>query len=205
MRNFLTIGLGLLLGLLLLSPATATASPKEDIRKTVDQIMDILRDPQLKGAPRREKLSTVIRARFDFATMSQFTLGKYWKSASPDEQKRFIALFSDLLEESYIGRIEAYSDETVRYEAERIEGDRAEVATSVRTGNVEVPIHYRLTRNKDGWFIYDVVIEEVSLIKNYRSSYGEIIRKEGFAKLLERMAEKIRDLRNGKAKPPVGG
>lgn len=205
MHRLFTVGLTLLLGLTLLSPAVAASSPKDDIQKSVDQLLTILRDPQMKGIPRREKLSTVIRARFDFAVMSQYTLGKYWKSASVEDQKQFIKLFSDLLEESYIGRIEAYSDEVVHYGVEKIEGDRAEVATSVRSGNVDIPINYRLTRNGDGWFVYDVVIEEVSLVKNYRSSYGEIIRKEGFAKLLERMTEKIKELRNGKAKPSAGG
>jgi phospholipid transport system substrate-binding protein len=150
-------------------------------------------------------LSTLIRARFDFATMSQYTLGKYWKSASPEEQKNFIKIYSDLLEESYIGRVDAYSNEVVNYEAERIEGDRAEVATSVHGGNTEIPINYRLTQKNGEWFVYDVLIEEVSMIKNYRSSYGEIIRKEGFAKLLERMDEKLKELRNGTAKPATGG
>lgn len=205
MRTLLIVGLTLLLCLSLRSPLAAATTPKEDIRKTVDQVLTVLRDPQLKGAPRREKLSTLIRARFDFATMSQYTLGKYWKSASPEEQKNFIRLYSDLLEESYIGRVEAYSNEVVNYESEKIEGDRAEVATSVRSGNTEIPIDYRLTQKNGEWFVYDVLIEEVSMIKNYRSSYGEIIRKEGFAKLLERMAEKIETLRNGKAKPAAGG
>jgi phospholipid transport system substrate-binding protein len=199
------VGLTLLLGLSLFSPVVAAATPKEDIRKTVDQVLAVLRDPQLKGVPRREKLSTLIRARFDFATMSQYTLGKYWKSASPEEQKNFIRLYSDLLEESYIGRVEAYSNETVNYLSEKIEGDRAEVTTKVRSGNTELPIDYRLVQKNGEWFVYDVLIEEVSMIKNYRSSYGEIIRKDGFVSLLERMAEKIKELRNGAAKPATGG
>jgi phospholipid transport system substrate-binding protein len=205
MRLLVVIGLGLLLGASLTTAPQAAPTPKEDISKSVDQIMAVLRDPQIKGDSRREKLSTLIRARFDFVTMSQYVLGKHWKSASPEEQTAFIKLFSDLLEESYIGRIEAYSDETVQYKAEKIEGDRAEVATGVRTGNIEVPVHYRLTNKKGEWFVYDVIIEEVSLVKNYRSSYGEIIRKEGFAKLLERMTEKLRELRNGNAKPVTKG
>lgn len=205
MRKILMVGLTLLLGLSLFSPVVAAATPKEDIRKTVDQVLAVLRDPQLKGVPRREKLSTLIRARFDFATMSQYTLGKYWKSASPEEQKNFIRLYSDLLEESYIGRVEAYSNETVNYLSEKIEGDRAEVTTKVRSGNTELPIDYRLVQKNGEWFVYDVLIEEVSMIKNYRSSYGEIIRKDGFVSLLERMAEKIKELRNGAAKPATGG
>lgn len=205
MRKLLIVSLTLLLSLSWFSPLAAATTPKEDIRKTVDQVLTVLRDPQLKGVPRREKLSVLIRARFDFVTMSQYTLGRYWKSASPEEQKSFIKLYSDLLEESYIGRVEAYSNEVVNYGSEKIEGDRAVVATSVRSGNVEIPIEYRLAQKNGEWFVYDVVVEEVSMIKNYRSSYGEIIRKDGFARLLELMAEKIETLRNNKTKPASGG
>lgn len=205
MRKLLIVCVALSLNLSWLSPVLAASTPKEDVRKTVDQVLAVLRDPQVKGVTRREKLSTLIRARFDFATMSQYTLGKYWKSASPEEQKNFIKLYSDLLEESYIGRVEAYSNEVVNYESEKIEGDRAEVKTLVHTGNIDIPIDYRLAQKSGEWFVYDVLIEEVSMIKNYRGTYGEIIRKEGFARLLERMAEKIEALRNGTAKPATGG
>lgn len=205
MRTLLLTGMIALLGCLLFSQEVAAATPKEDIRKTVDQVLQVLRDSKIKGVQRREKLSTLIRARFDFDTMAQFTLGKYWKSASAEDQKKFIRLYSDLLEESYIGRVEAYSDETVDYEAETIENDRAEVKTRVHQGKNELPVTYRLTQRNGEWFVYDVLIEEVSMIKNYRSSYGEIIRKDGFAALLERMAEKLRELRNGTAKPATGG
>ena len=201
MYRFLTVGLTLLIGLALAMPVTAASSPKEDIRKTVDQVLAVLRDPQIKGTARRDKVSPLIRARFDFTTMSQFTLGKNWRAATPQQQKEFIRLFSDLLEETYIGRVDAYSNETVIYGDEKIEGDRAEVKTHVHSGNVDIPIDYRLVQKGGEWFVYDVLIEEVSLIKNFRSSYGEIIRKEGFAKLLERMAEKIKELRSAGGKP----
>ena len=101
--------------------------------------------------------------------------------------------------------MEAYSNETVNYGDEKIEGDRAEVKTHVHSGNVDIPIDYRMTVKDGEWFVYDVLIEEVSLVKNYRSSYGEIIRKEGFAKLLERMAVKIQELRSGAGKPATAG
>ncbi|NJC88766.1 MAG: ABC transporter substrate-binding protein [Desulfuromonas sp.] len=187
--------------LLVATLALAMPSPREQVRQTVDQGIEVLRDKARTGQPRRETLSRLIRARFDFTAMSQRTLGKYWKEASGQEQARFVALFSDLLEASYIGRIEAYSDETVSYRAERVEGDLAEVDTSVHSGNVDIPINYRLVRENDGWFVYDVIIEEVSLIKNYRNSYGEIVRKEGYAGLFARMEVKIRELR---AAPPKG-
>lgn len=189
-------------GLLMLATlALAMPSPREQVQQTVDQVLEVLRNKSITGQPRRETLRRLIRARFDFAAMSQRTLGKYWKAASAQEQARFIELFSDLLEASYIGRIEAYSDETVNYHDERIEGDLAEVDTSVHSGNVDIPINYRLVRKNGGWFVYDVVIEEVSLIKNYRNSYGEIVRKEGYAGLFTRMETKIRELR---AAPPHG-
>jgi len=205
MYRFITVGLTLLIGLALVVTVSAASTPKEDIRTTVDQVLTVLRDPQIKGEVRRQKISPLVRARFDFTIMSQYTLGKNWRSATPQEQHEFIRLFSDLLEETYIGRVDAYSNETVIYGDEKIDGERAEVKTHVHSGNVDIPIDYRLTRKDGEWFVYDVLIEDVSLVKNYRSSYGEIIRKEGFAKLLERMAEKIKELRSSAGKPATTG
>lgn len=176
-------------------PAYSVASPKAQVQATVDQVIDVLRDKQLQGEPRRQTLSRVIRARFDFTIMSQRTLGKYWRTATEAEQERFVSLFSELLEASYIGRIEDYSDETVSFGEEKIEENRAEVATTVHSGNTHIPIDYRLVLKGDDWFVYDVVIEEVSLIRNYRSTYGEIVRKENFSGLFKRMEEKIAELR----------
>lgn len=182
-------------GLLLAAQVFATVAPLTQVQTTVDQVIDVLRNGQLQGDQRRQTLSRLIRARFDFVIMSQRTLGKYWKSASAAQQERFVALFSDLLEASYIGRIEAYSNETVSYGTEKIEEDRAEVSTQLHSGGTDIPIDYRLVLQKGEWFVYDVVVEEVSLIKNYRSSYGEIVRKEGFDGLFARMEEKISELR----------
>lgn len=191
LKNSWVIAAGLLL---LATLVLAMPSPREQVQQTVDQVLEVLRNKAITGQPRRETLSRIIKARFDFTAMSQRTLGKYWKDGTPQEQARFVKLFSDLLEASYVGRIDAYSDETVNYRGERVEGDLAEVDTTIRSGNVDIPINYRLVRKSDGWFVYDVIIEEVSLIKNYRNSYGEIVRKEGYAKLFERMEVKIREL-----------
>lgn len=180
--------------LLWVSPANSAVSPKAMIQLTVDQVIEVLHDKQLQGDPRRQKLSSLIRARFDFTIMSQRTLGKYWKTATAAEQERFVTLYSELLEANYISRIEAYSDETVSYGEETIEEDRAEVATLLNSGNTHIPIDYRLTQKGDDWFVYDVIVEEVSLIRNYRSSYGEIVRNDGFAGLFGRMEQKIAEL-----------
>ena len=190
--------------LMLASPGSAATSPRELVRQTVDQVLEVLRNPALTGQPRRESLSRLIRARFDFTIMSQRTLGKNWKDASRQEQAQFVALFSDLLEASYVGRIEAYSGETVSYLDERIDADLAEVDTKIHSGNIDIPISYRMVFENGQWFVYDVIIEEISLIKNYRSSYGEIVRREGYAGLFKRMEEKIRELRAGDAKQGKG-
>jgi phospholipid transport system substrate-binding protein len=176
-------------------PVQAAPSPSTQVQETVDQVIATLKDSSLAGEQRRETLSTLIRSRFDFVIMSQRTLGKYWKEGTEEEQQKFVALFSDLLEESYVGRIEAYTDEKVSYTGERIKGDRAEVATRVRNASLDVKINYRLVLSGDAWFVYDVIIEDVSLIKNYRSSYGEIVRNEGFAGLFSRMEAKLEELR----------
>ena len=204
MRLMKILGMALA-GLLLFDMlALAVPSPREQVKQTVDQVLEVLRNKTLTGQPRRDTLSRLIRARFDFTIMSQRTLGKFWKEATPQEQARFVTLFSDLLEANYIGRIEAYSDETVNYLGERVDGDLAEVDTSIHSGNIDIPTSYRLVLKNGQWFVYDVIIEDVSLIKNYRNSYGEIVRKEGYAGLFVRMEEKIRELRAAPGKQGKG-
>ena len=204
MRLMKIMGIALA-GLLLFGAlALAVPSPRDQVKQTVDQVLEVLRNKSLTGQPRRETLSRLIRARFDFTIMSQRTLGKYWKEATPQEQTRFVTLFSDLLEANYVGRIEAYSDETVNYLGERVDGDLAEVDTSIHSGNIDIPTSYRLVLKNGQWFVYDVIIEDVSLIKNYRNSYGEIVRREGYAALFARMEEKIRELRAAPGKEDKG-
>jgi len=174
--------------------AIGATSPLEQVKLAVDQVIEVLRQGELQGEARRKALSELIRSRFDFFIMSQRTLGQHWKKATEQEQDEFVRLYSELLEVSYIGKIEAYSDETVDFNSEKIDGTRAIVATVVHSHNTEIPIDYRMVRKGDDWLVYDVVVEDISLIKNYRSSYGEIVRKEGYAGLFERMRKKIAEL-----------
>jgi phospholipid transport system substrate-binding protein len=181
--------------------AAAVPGPTDQLRVTVDRIIEILRDKNLPQEVILEQVADLVRAKFDFWAMSQRTLGVNWKKASPAEQKRFVALFSQLLEDTYRGRIKAYTynDEHVEYTGERIQGRRAEVDTIV-VANREIPVSYKMRLKGDEWLVYDVVIEEVSLISNYRNSYAEIVRDEGFSGLLTRMEQKIKELQaNGSA------
>jgi len=174
-------------------PAGAN-TPSADITGTVDQIMVVLRNHDLPKDQRREQLSSLIRNRFEFTVMSRSTLGKHWKKASAAQQQQFKALFSDLLEATYIGRIESYTDEKVIYGDEKIRGKKALVKTRIKTKTVEIPIDYKLVNKPEGWFVYDVVIEGVSLVRNFRSSYGTIVDREGFDVLFSKMQTKIAEL-----------
>ncbi len=190
----------LLLGgllLLLAGGALAMPGPMEQAKTTVDAVMAILKESALEKEARREKLSTTIRARFDFNEMSQRILAVNWKSASTEQRDRFVKIFSDLLERNYIGRIESYTDEKIDFVKERVQGDRAAVDTVIVTKSAEIPISYRMVQQGNEWMVYDVVIESVSFVNNYRNSYGEILKKEGFDGLLTRMAEKLAQLEQG--------
>jgi phospholipid transport system substrate-binding protein len=176
------------------SPA---ASPQAEVKTTVDQVIATLKDETLSTAARREKLTSIIRPRFDFRIMSQSVLGVNWRRATETQKRRFIDLFSELLKSTYVSKIEQYTNERVDYGEERIEDDRALVETMLVTQSTEIPIIYRMIRKDGEWKVYDVVIENVSLVRNYRSTYDEIARKEGIDRLLQRMEEKLTELRSG--------
>ncbi|NOR40167.1 MAG: ABC transporter substrate-binding protein, partial [Gammaproteobacteria bacterium] len=110
-------------------------------------------------------------------------------------QQEFVKLFSQLIENTYIGRIEAYTDEKVDYPGEKVKGKKAVVETLILTASADIPINYKVYQKKNGeWWVYDVIIEGISLISNYRSSYQEIVKKEGFDGLIAKMKAKIKEL-----------
>jgi phospholipid transport system substrate-binding protein len=179
-------------------PAFAAGGPLVQVQETVEGVLQVLRDSSLGIPERQERLRTLVRARFDFPLMSQWTLGPYWRQANPAQQQRFMDLYGDQLETSYLGKIEAYTDEKVKYLSEKVDGNRAEVDTVIATRGADIPLTYKLTSKGERWQVYDVVIEGVSLVRNYRSTYGEIARKDGIEALLEQMAKKLEEQRRGK-------
>jgi phospholipid transport system substrate-binding protein len=182
--------------MLLTESAIAGASATDAVHTSVDTIIGILRDASLDKPAKREKIRGVIAGRFDFRAMSQRTLAINWKKASTEEREHFVELFAELIQDSYIGRIEAYTNETVKYPGEKIMDNRAVVDTLILTSSAEIPVSYKLYQKNGQWLVYDVNVEGVSLISNYRTSYQEIVKKEGFTGLLARMQEKVRELAN---------
>jgi len=193
-RLFLILTAGTLLATA--SLVAAGASPTESIRSSVDGVLALLQDKEMDDATRREKIGEVISERFDFRAMSQRTLATNWKSVSEEQRKEFVQLFSTLIENTYIGRVEAYTNEKVDFPGEKVKGKKAVVATLILTANADIPVDYKVYLKNDKWWVYDVVIEGISLISNYRSSYQEIVNKEGFDGLIEKMKAKIKELEN---------
>lgn len=203
MRAF-TKSLNLLVILLLLSTGVARAEtetgPMAQLQVTIDHIISLLRDKNLQPQDRRAQIRALINERFYFKAMSQRTLSRNWKKATPEQQEKFTDLFSKLLEKTYMGRIEAYTDEKVEYIREKIETDtRAMIYTQIIAKSGNIPINYRVAKKGDQWLVYDVIIEEVSLISNYRTSYDEIIDKDGIQGLLSQMEQKVNEQESGKS------
>ena len=185
----------------LYATAANAGVPTEQVRGTVDQVIAILADPSLKTESkqkeRREQLRRVIFARFDFAEMARRSLGPEWRRRTPAEQQEFVVLFTDLLQDNYIGVIEAYSGDKVGYNRELQEKDNAEVQTTLTTkGEAAYSINYRLRLVDKDWRVYDVVIENISVVNNYRSQFNRVISKSSYEELVRAMKEKKLSNRN---------
>lgn len=185
----------LLFGLAVMTPpAHSEQGPMAQLEQTVNQVIEILKADSVRGDEQKKQLTSLVRERFDFGTMSQYVLGPQWRKTSPADREQFIALFKDLLEENYLGKIESYNDEKVSFISEHIDGERAQVQSDVMTGSTDIPIEYRLLKSEQGWRVYDVIIEGVSLVRTYRDNYREIVLKDGMAGLLERMKAKLSEI-----------
>lgn len=176
----------------------AAISPLEQVRTTVSGIIGVMQSTEMgkpdKKMARREKIIAYVDQRFDFEEMSRQTLAAKWRELSPEQRKDFVRLFAELLKNTYIGRVEAYSGEPIRFEKEVFDGDqqvRALVYTKVVKNNQEIPINYKLIARNDEWFVYDVLIEGVSLIRNYRTEFARILNQEQYAGLIKRLQEKV--------------
>jgi phospholipid transport system substrate-binding protein len=188
----------MILTLVLLHTGAASAGvPTDQIRVTVDRVLMILKDPALNAAgakeARRSELSKAILPRFDFEEMAKRSLGGEWRRRTPAEQEEFIRLFTELLKNSYIESIESYRGEKVIYRSESQDGAYADVGTRViNDRGEEFTIDYRLNREGSEWKVYDVIIENISIVNNYRSQFTRILGRSSFAALLQTIRDKIR-------------
>ncbi len=188
----------LLCTLVLLLPsasAVLAGEAKDQVQTTVDQVLSILKNKDLakrgKEAERRAALRKTIGARFDFEEMAKRSLATHWRNRTPEERKEFVALYTDLLERSYVSKIESYEDEKIVFMDENLDGEYAFVKTKIVTKrNTQIPIDYRLKKENGQWYAYDVIIEGVSLVNNYRTQFNNIIRQNSYEALIKRMKSK---------------
>ena len=166
------------------------------IRGTIDQVMEIIADPNLKSNPvlKREKLRQVISLRFNFKQMVMRSLAKNYKDRSDAERKEFTLLFKRLLENSYASKIENYKDEKINYVGEKVKGKYAMVRTQIVRKDGVVDVDYKMLKDGDQWLVYDFVIEGVSLIRNYKSQFSKIISTESYAALVSKLSKKVDEL-----------
>ncbi|HTR00293.1 MAG TPA: ABC transporter substrate-binding protein [Candidatus Acidoferrum sp.] len=201
-RHLASVGRRLLLAFALLLPLAvaglATAAdadgPGAAVKVTVENILAILRKPGFKFETDRPAISAEVRKAFDDVAMAQSVLSTNWKMLNPDQQTEFKGLMLQTIESTYIGRIKAYTNETVQYRKEEVKGSLATVDTAIVTSSKEIPVNYKLRKRSDGWFVYDVEVENVSMVSTYRDSYRDIFAKEGIAGLLKQMKAKIAEL-----------
>lgn len=162
----------------------------------ISKILQVVKDPALKGEtnnqPRRDKIRAILAERFDFKRMSILALGKSWKKITKEEKTEFSALFRELLENTYIDKMEQYTNESINMIKEKELGkNKVMVETSIIISSGEIPIIYKMINKKDNWKVYDVNIEGVGLIKNYRTQFKDILYKDPFSELIKMLKEKL--------------
>ena len=178
-------------------PVFAVASQvTEDVKDTIDKVIKIVGREDLKDnkEARRQALREVIDQRFNYHQMVRRSLAKNWRDRSDREKREFTGLFKKLLENSYASKLESYSDETINYTDEVIKGKYALVKTEVVRKANTISVDYKLINGDGVWKIYDFVIEGVSMVRNYRSQFSKIIRKDSYEALVRRLTDKVNDL-----------
>jgi phospholipid transport system substrate-binding protein len=175
--------------------ASSENDPLVQVQKSVDEILMILQSEELqtpeKKDERKQRILTVVNRMFDFRGMARSSLGQNWNSLTTEERDSFVSLFASLIEQRYIGKIDAYSNQKVIYKNQRVRNNKARVYTAIIDKDLEIPIDYSLQMSQGKWLIKDLKIENVSLIANYRRDFNSIIRKEQFAGLVEKITEQL--------------
>jgi phospholipid transport system substrate-binding protein len=174
------------------SVAPVAVTPLTIVKSTIEKVIEtnIANQGEDKMVERREKLREIINPHFDFEEMAKRSLGMHWRDISESEQEEYIGIFSSLLAKTYLARIDTVISNVVEYKSEKVDGPNATVKTMITHKGDKFPIDYKLMKVDERWRVYDVVIENIGLVANYRNEFAGIIRKEGFQGLLTRLKEK---------------
>jgi phospholipid transport system substrate-binding protein len=187
------------------APFAGASEITESLKDTIDKVIEVVSDEKLKKdkPTRREKLREIIGERFNYKQMVRRSLAKDWDKRSDQEKEEFIVLYQKLLENSYASKIENFSDEKINYVGEKVKGNYAQVKTEIVRKDGVIAVDYNLLKEDEEWMVYDFVIEGVSMVRNYRSQFSKIIRKDSYEVLVKKLSEKIDELEanNGKEKP----
>jgi phospholipid transport system substrate-binding protein len=192
----LFVGLSILM-LFLITSAVYAGAPLEAVKINADKVLDVLRDPKLKAPSAKEmkkdKLRTIYVTMFDEVELSRRSMGMNWNKLNAAQRQEFVKLFEQVLEKAYADRILAYTNEKIEFSKEAIiSSNLAEVRTKVITASKEIPINYRVILKDGAWRVYDVVIENVSLVQNYRTQFNDILAKNSPEQLLEILRKKVK-------------
>lgn len=188
----------IILMLLLFSLPVYAGVPLDTVQASVNKVLDVLRDPKLKAESakeiKKEKLRIIYKSMFDEFEFSRRTLARNWSKLNSTQQKEFIHLFEQVLEKSYIDKIFSYTNEKIEfYKESMLSENQVEIQTKVITSSNEIPIFYRMIKKDNAWKVYDVVVENVSLVQNYRTQFNDIINKNTPEQLLEILRKKVKE------------
>lgn len=207
-EKFAGITCALVAGFLLFTPLPLRAGVvTEQVRAMVERVQTIVQDPRLQSEARKKNRRTELRRaigrRVDFAEMAKRSLGSHWQGRTPKQQTEFVKLFTDLVEDAYVDQIESYPGDKFVYLREIREGEFAEVDTKLNAlKGDEIAINYRLRGRNADWKVYDVVIENVSVVSNYRSQFNRILSGASFDELLKKLREtRVRQVQAKRSRP----
>ena len=180
------------LGAFLTQPGSVSAgAPTEQIQSAVERVTTILKDPKLQAGAKRKELKDAVYSKFDFSEMARRSLGSHWQRRSPEEQREFVRLFTELVKNAYMTNLDGYQGEKVVIGGERQDKEFAEVDTKIITKKgEEFAVNYKLRQAGNEWKIYDVVIENISIVNNYRSQFNRVIAQSSFDDLFRKMKDK---------------
>lgn len=196
LKRFHVVVALLALALFVLPLQVLAASPKEMVEVQVNKVLKTLAEPAFKDQPRDAKIvkiRSIVNEIFDYTELSKRTLGREWTKFNEQQQAEFVKLFSDLLEKTYADRLLSYSNEKVVFDKETMlrEG-QAEVTSNIITGDgKKIPLDYRLISKGSTWGVYDVIIEGISLVKNYRDQFRDILAKDSPEEVLKMLRDKV--------------